>query len=73
MKPFKAIFQNIVHYISEILPSFDSTYFKGHLLPAISPQAVGYHPIVQFRLLDTNETNSSKYLLTSKLLIKTKK
>ena len=62
MKPFKAIFQNIVHYISKYCLLFDNTYFKGHLLPAISPLVVGYHPIVQFRLLETNETNSSKYL-----------
>ena len=31
MNAHKDFFQNITHYISKILPSSNSTYFKGYL------------------------------------------
>ena len=36
MNALKGFFQNISHFISKILFSFNNTYFKGYLLPAAS-------------------------------------
>ena len=42
MNSFKAVFKNITHYISEVLPSFDNTCFKKQLLLSLSVQVAGW-------------------------------
>ena len=56
--PLKLFFKILPTVFERYYLLFDNTYFRGHLSPAILPQAAGYHPIVQLRLFETNESSS---------------